>query len=483
MLDIETQINSIMAADITGSVIQTHGTTINAVGFPAPVGSIALIDRPGSTALRAEVIGFKENLTILYPYGDISGVRRGNRVRIQRTIPWLRVGDNLLGRVIDAEGNAIDGLPQPLLEDRIVCQHDAPDPCSRPRIDSILSTGVRAIDGMFTCGKGQRLGIFAGSGVGKSVTLGMMARYTDADVIVIGLIGERGREVNDFIERDLGKAGLAKSVVVVSTSNDPALLRVRAPMTTLAIAEYFRDQGKDVLVLMDSLTRFAMAQREIGLSAGEPPTTRGYPPSVFAMLPKLVERAGRAERGSITAFFTVLVEGDDMNDPIGDTVRGLLDGHLWLSRKLSTRGHYPAIDPIESISRLMPDICDPVHLKASRAMRKSLAIYLDNEDLISIGAYRAGSNPEIDESIKMRPEIDDYLRQAVEEKAELPETVRRIRTLMLGEQVETPPAAAVETPVRRGNDKSGPDKDGNTTTNATANNRITNDRIARAAAT
>ncbi|MGL4941954.1 MAG: FliI/YscN family ATPase [Thermoguttaceae bacterium] len=437
MMTLAEQVQTIMPSVLTGTVLQTHGMTISAGGFPAPVGAIALVERQsmgggnGETTLRAEVIGFRNQETILYPYSDIAGIRRGNRVSLLQTVPWLRVGEGLLGRVIDCEGRAIDQRPQPSLPDRVAYNNTPPDPCSRPRIHDILSTGVRAIDGLFTCGRGQRLGIFAGSGVGKSVTLGMMARYTNADVIVIGLIGERGREVNDFIERDLGEEGLRKSVVVVSTSNEPALMRVRAPMTTMAIAEYFRDQGKDVLVLMDSVTRLAMAQREIGLAAGEPPTTRGYPPSVFAMLPRLVERAGRSPRGSITAFFTVLVEGDDQNDPIGDTVRGLLDGHLWLSRKLSTRGHYPAINPIDSISRLMPDICDPKHLKASRLMRKLLGIYADNEDIISIGAYQ-GKNAEIDHAIRMKPEIDRYLQQPVEEHAALDDSIRRITEMMLG---------------------------------------------------
>ncbi len=430
MHSIEIHIDSIMPARIVGTVVQTHGMTIAAAGFPAPVGSVAEIDRPGGESLVAEVIGFRDDLTILYPYSDITGVRRGNRIRLTKTLPWLRVGENLLGRVLNAEGKPVDGLPLPVLEDRILFDNDPPMASSRPRIHDILSTGVRAIDGMFTCGAGQRLGIFAGSGVGKSVTLGMIARYTSADVIVIGLIGERGRELNDFIQRDLGEEGLKKTVVVVATSNEPALMRVRAPMTAMAIAEYFRDQGKNVLIMMDSLTRFAMAQREIGLAAGEPPTTKGYPPSVFAMLPKLVERAGRSPSGTITAFFTVLVEGDDHNDPIGDTVRGLLDGHIWLSRKLSTRGHYPAIDPIESISRLMPDICDREHLKSARAMRKLLGVYLDNEDLISIGAYRQGSNPEIDYAIRMKPQIDQFLQQDVGDKADLVETVQQIKTLM-----------------------------------------------------
>ena len=432
MLKLEDHIKTIMPARIVGSIVQTLGKTIAAADFPGPIGSVAEIDRSDGRPLTAEVIGFKGDLTILYPHSDITGVRRGNRIRLTKTLPWLRVGENLLGRIINASGKPVDNLPLPVLEDRILFDNDPPPAASRPRIDSILSTGVRAIDGMLTCGCGQRLGIFAGSGVGKSVTLGMIARYTDADIIVIGLIGERGRELNDFIERDLGEEGLKKSVVVVATSDEPALMRVRAPMTTMAIAEYFRDQGKNVLVMMDSLTRMAMAQGEIGQEAGEPTRTKGYTPSVFAMLPRLVERAGRSAKGTITAFFTVLVEGDDHNDPIGDAVRGLLDGHIWLDRKLSTRGHYTSIDPIESISRLMPDICDSDHLKAARAMRRLLAVYLSNEDLISIGAYRAGSNPEIDHAIKMKPLIDQFLQQDRDDHAKLGETMQRIKELMQG---------------------------------------------------
>ena len=434
MLNLEDQISTIMPVRLVGSVVETLGSTVSAIGFPAPIGAVAQIERQGIEPLFAEVIGFKNQQTLLYPYSDISGIRRGNRVFLSKTFPWLRVGENMLGRVFNPEGRVVDGKPQPVLNDRANFNNKPPNPCSRPRINSILSTGVRAIDGMFTCGRGQRIGIFAGSGVGKSVTLGMMARYTNADVNVIALIGERGRELNDFIERDLGEEGLRKSVVVVATSNEPALMRVRAPYTAMAIAEYFRNQGKDVLVLMDSLTRFAMAQREIGLAAGEPPTTRGYPPSVFGMLPQLVERAGRSASGSITGFFTVLVEGDDTNDIIGDTVRGLLDGHLWLSRRLSTRGHYPAIDPIESISRLMPDICDPDHLKAARMLRRLISVYLDNEDLISIGAYRTGSSGEIDHAIQMKPLIDQYLQQEVSEHAKLEDSVERIKKLVFGDK-------------------------------------------------
>ncbi len=416
-----------MPTGLTGSVAQTIGTTVSAAGFPAPVGAVAEIQRQSGSPLLAEVVGFRDELTVLYPLSDLSGVRRGNRVRLMQTTRWLRVGPELLGRVIDAEGNAIDGKPQPALGDRSSLHRAPPDPCTRPRIDRPLATGVRAIDGLLTCGKGQRMGIFSGSGVGKSVLLGMMSRYTSADVIVIALIGERGREVNQFLERDLGPAGLAKSIVVVATSNQPALLRIQAASTATAIAEHFRDQGKDVLLLMDSLTRFALAQREIGLAAGEPPTTRGFTPSVFAMLPKLVERAGCSTRGSITAFYSVLVEADDPNEPISDAVRGLLDGHTWLSRKLSSRGHFPAIDVLESVSRLLPDVTDAEHRDATYALRDLLAAYRDHQDLISIGAYRHGSNASVDAAIAMQDDVNRYLRQSVEE----PSTLADAKTQLL----------------------------------------------------
>jgi flagellum-specific ATP synthase len=414
-MDLTQQLNTLMPTALSGSVARTVGMTVSVAGFPAPVGALAEIQCQTGPPLLAEVIGFQDELTLLYPFRDLSGVRHGNRVRLVRTARWLRVGDELLGRVLDAAGNAVDGKPQPALVHRSPFHRDPPHPCNRPRIDAALSTGVRSIDGMMTCGKGQRLGIFAGSGVGKSVTLGMMARYTAADVIVIALIGERGREVNDFIERDLGPEGQAKSVVVVATSNEPALVRVQAAYTATAVAEYFRDQGKDVLLMMDSLTRFALAQREIGLAAGEPPTTRGYPPSVFALLPRLVERAGRSPDGSITAFYTVLVEGDDPNEPIADAVRGLLDGHIWLNRKLASRGHYPAVDVLGSLSRLMSEVASSEHYRASFVVRELMAAYRDHEDLISIGAYRRGSNPTVDVAIDLQNQINGYLRQRVNE--------------------------------------------------------------------
>lgn len=420
------QIRSVMPARIIGSVVRTEGMTVSVTGFPAPIGSLARIDQSGGESILAEVIGFRDNVTLLYSYSELTGIRRGNRIEMVRTVPWLRIGDELLGRVIDAFGQPIDNLPQPVLPCRIRFDRRPPDPCHRPRIDSVLSTGIRAIDGFLTVGNGQRIGIFAGSGVGKSVTLGMMARNTDADVIVIGLVGERGREVNDFIERNLGQEGKRKSVVVVSTSNEPALMRVRAAESAMAIAEYFRDQGKNVLFLFDSLTRYAMALREIGLAAGEPPATRGYPPSVFSVIPQLVERAGRSSLGSITALMTVLVEGDDKNDPICDAVRGLLDGHIWLSRKLSTRGHYPAIDPLESISRLMPDICSPDHLAAAGKVRRLLGVYAENEDLITVGAYRTGTNSEIDRAIQLKPMIDQWLCQQIDEKSTFQDSLDRL---------------------------------------------------------
>lgn len=421
MLDLTQRIQSLVPTALEGSVVRTAGLTAAVADFPAPVGSLVEIERQSGDPLEAEVIGFRDDLTLLYPLRGMSGVRHGNRVRLRRTCRTLRAGPELLGRVIDAHGLAIDGRPQPVLPERVPLDRRPPGALTRPPITSPLSTGVRAMDALLTCGKGQRMGIFAAAGVGKSVTLGMMARYTAADVNVIALIGERGREVNEFLERDLGPSGLARSVVVVATSDEPALVRVHAAFAATAVAEYFRDAGKDVLLLMDSVTRFALAQREIGLAAGEPPTTRGFPPSVFATLPRLLERAGRSAQGSITGFYSVLVEGDDPNEPVSDCVRGLLDGHTLLSRKLAGRGHYPAIDVLASLSRLMSTVVDRQVLDAAMSIRELLGAYADHEDLISIGAYRRGSNPAVDVALEMREEIDKFLRQRVDE----PTTVAR----------------------------------------------------------
>ncbi|MCU0958806.1 MAG: FliI/YscN family ATPase [Pirellulaceae bacterium] len=419
----------IMPTQIVGSVVQTDGLAASVAGFPAPIGAIVEIERQVGQTVRGEVIGFRDHTTIVYPFGNVSGVRRGSRVRLVSTARFLRVGPALLGRVIDAHAQPLDHLPAPGLVERTRLDRRPPAAVERPRIAVPLATGIRVLDALLTCGRGQRMGIFSGSGVGKSVLLGMMARYTNADVNVIALIGERGREVNEFLERDLGPAGLARSVVVVATSDEPAVVRVQAAQTATAVAEYFRDRGQHVLLMMDSLTRFAMAQREIGLAAGEPPTTRGYPPSVFGLLPRLVERAGLTPQGSITAFYSVLVEGDDTSEPISDAVRGLLDGHTVLSRRLASRGHYPAVDVLASISRVMPDIVSREQREAAATLRELLAVYYEHEDLISIGAYRKGSHPLVDVALQMKPDIDQFVRQAIDQSSALETTVQGVLQL------------------------------------------------------
>jgi flagellum-specific ATP synthase len=445
-----TQLDGAMLTGITGSVVQTTGLTVAVAGLPAPVGAVVGIRRQADGEVEAEVIGFRDDRTLVMPLEDLDGVRRGSEVRLIRTARRIKIGPALLGRVVDARGRCIDGRPQPMLAERFKLQGPNVAATERPRIDAALGTGVRCIDGMLTCGRGQRLGIFAGSGVGKSVLMGMMARYTQADVTVIALIGERGREVNEFLERELGPEGLARSVVVVATSNEPALLRVQAAYAATTIAEYFRDAGNNVLLVMDSVTRFALAQREIGLAAGEPPTTRGFPPSTFALLPRLVERAGRTHRGSITAFYSVLVEGDDENEPIADAVRGLLDGHVWLTRRLAERGHYPAIDVLRSISRLANDLSTPEEKQARQVVRELLATYAENEDLVTIGAYRKGANRTLDAAVDMRDEINRHLRQAVEERVTI-EQVRRDLAALAGKCLtrlsSAGPMAAVAPPL------------------------------------
>lgn len=423
------RIRSVLPFRMEGTVIRTVGMTVAAADFPAPVGAVAEIVRPSGSPLLAEVVGFRDRLTLLYPYGETTGLRRGDRVRLRRSTWQLPAGEGLLGRVVDPLLVPLDGRPLAGLTNRLLLAASPPAPCHRPPISEPLATGVRAIDGLLTCGKGQRLGIFSGSGVGKSVLLGMMARFSSASRVVLALIGERGREVREFLDRDLGPEGLARSVVVVATSDKPAVLRVRALFVATRIAEYFRDQGHDVLLLVDSLTRFAMAQREVGLAAGELPSSRGYPPSVFALLPPVVERAGRAPLGSITAFYSVLVEGDDPHEPIADCVRGLLDGHIWLSRKLASAGHYPAIDILESLSRLMPAVTTPEHYQAAGTIRRLLAAYREHEDLITIGAYRRGTDKVVDCALELREAIDSYLRQGMNKPASFPETVEQLLAL------------------------------------------------------
>lgn len=410
------QLDRSLTARIVGRVVELEGATVGVAGLNVPVGAYVEIDRPGHP-LYAEVIGFRRGMTLVAPMDSPQGVRRGTKVWLRQTRRRFRVGPALLGRVIDAQGKPLDDKRIPACHHSTQLHHRPPEVMQRPPISSPIITGIKAIDGLLTCGLGQRVGIFSGSGVGKSVTLGMMARNTSADVNVIALVGERGREVTEFIDRDLGPEGLRRSVVIVATSDQPAILRVQAAMLATSIAEYFRDEGNNVLLMMDSLTRFAMAQRELGLAAGEPPTTKGYPPSVFALLPQLVERAGRSPKGSITGFYTVLVEGDDTNEPIADAVRGLLDGHLVLTRQLAGQGHYPAIDILQSISRLMPALASQEHQAHALRVRQLLSAYQTHEDLISIGAYRTGANPQVDAAIQLRDPIRDYLTQDMHESS------------------------------------------------------------------
>jgi len=414
---------------IEGRVRSIRGTTILAGGLPTPIGSVVRISRRQGSHLDAEVIGFDGSTTLLSPLAPMDGVSQGDSVRLFRTMRTVPAGLELIGRVLDASGEPIDDkgpLPPSI---RVPCDAIPIAALDRPPIDRVLPTSIRAFDAFLTLGYGQRIGIFAGSGVGKSTLLGMLARGTAADVVVIGLIGERGREVREFLERDLTEVGRKKCVTVIATSDMPAPQRILAAKTATAIAEAYRDAGKNVLLLMDSVTRFAMAQREIGLAAGEVPTTRGYPPSVFAMLPQLVERAGMSNRGSITAIYTVLVEGDDANEPISDALRGLLDGHVHLSRSIAARGRYPAIDILPSLSRLQNQLVDRSHNEAAMKVRAMMAIYKENEDLINIGAYNTGSNPAIDRAIQMRPEIESFLAQGQYELVPWETTQQAIRSL------------------------------------------------------
>lgn len=402
-----------MPLEIQGGVSQVRGMAIHAVDLPVPVGSmVRVLTRGGrGPVLAAEVVGFDQQQTIVMPLGSTEGVKRGDRVIADQFMQMVDVGWSLLGRVLDGLGKPIDNkgplmdtVARPLTPEPV-------DPMDRPTIDTPLATGVRAVDGLISVGRGQRVGIFAAPGVGKSTLLGTMARHTAADVSVVALVGERGREVRDFIKNNLGDEGMAKSVVVAATSDEPPLVRLRAAMLANTVAEFFREAGKDVLFIMDSVTRFCHAQRQIGLAAGEPPATKGYPPSAFAMLPRLLERSGRTREGSITGLYAVLVEGDDMTEPVADAVRGILDGHIQLSRDLAHRGHWPAIDVLDSISRVADDVTDAEQQSARTEVLKAVNSYRQVEDLLNIGAYAAGSNPDFDLAIACKPSIDQLLQQ------------------------------------------------------------------------
>ena len=414
---------------VSGRVTDVIGLVVEATGPGAPLGSLCHIVGPEEHVIPAEVVGFRTGRVLLMPLGDLAGVAPGSRVVLVRERPIVRVGDGMLGRVIDGLGRPLDGRGPIELEEEYPIYGQRLNPLDRSPIREPLDLGIRAINALLTCGRGQRLGILAGSGVGKSALLGMMARYTRAEVNVIGLIGERGREVREFVERDLGD-GLSRSVVVAATSDQPPLVRIRGAFLATTIAEHFRDQGSDVLLMMDSLTRVAMAQREVGLSVGEPPSARGYTPSVFALMPRLLERAGRGREGSITGLYTVLVEGDDMNEPIADTARSLLDGHVVLSRRLASDGHYPAIDVLGSISRVMLDIVPSEHQACAGRVRAWLATHRDAEDLINIGAYSRGANQAIDEAVARLPGVTRFLRQPLNEPSTITDSVADLKKLV-----------------------------------------------------
>ena len=417
----------------SGRVVQIIGLVVESIGPAVSVGDLCRIENPETgEKIKAEVVGFRDNRILLMPLGSIAGITPGSIVVSTGEQLRIPVGEELIGRVLGGLGQPIDGKG-PILSTKTRIIDSPPIPAlKRNRISQAVRTGIKAMDIMATCGQGQRMGIFAGSGVGKSVLLGMIARGSSADVNVVALVGERGREVREFIEKDLGEEGLKRSVVVVVTSDQPSLIRIKGANVATAIAEYFRDQGMNVMLLMDSVTRIAIAQREIGLAVGEPPATKGYTPSVFAMLPRLLERAGNNERGSITGLYTVLVEGDDFNEPISDAVRSILDGHVALSRRLAAVNQYPAIDILDSISRLMIDVSTPEHLTLAARVREIVATYRESEDLINIGAYVKGSSSKIDYAISKIGEINQFFRQAIEERCDFDESLSRLAAIFAG---------------------------------------------------
>lgn len=424
-------LNSLNLIKYTGSVSQVIGLTIESIGPAVKVGEVCKIfPLKGGQPILAEVVGFKEKKVLLMPLGEMEGIGPGSKVEAMDNSLQVKVGSELLGRVLDGLGNPLDGFGQIQDTTTYSVMGKPPNPLDRAKIEEPLSLGVRAIDGMLTCGNGQRIGIFAGSGVGKSTLLGMIARNTNAEVNVIALIGERGREVKEFIDNDLKEEGLKKSVVIVATSDQPPLIRMKGALLATSIAEYFRDQGKNVMLLMDSVTRFSMAQREVGLAIGEPPVTKGYTPSVFAILPKLLERSGTAEKGAITGLYTVLVDGDDMNEPIADAVRGILDGHIVLSRNMANRNHYPAIDVLASVSRVMPNIVPRDHIDISNKIKEVISVHKEAEDLINIGAYSKGSNKNIDYAIENIDKINSFLQQGTHEKTSFNETQELMKKIL-----------------------------------------------------
>lgn len=415
----------------SGKITKVTGLTIESNGPMASIGELCYIyPHNSSDPIKAEVVGFKDDRILLMPLGEMNGIASGSSVVASGRALSVNVGSELVGRVLDGLGNPIDGKGPIKAQKFYPVSNNPPNPLERKKIKEPLSLGVKAIDGLLTCGKGQRIGIFSGSGVGKSTLMGMISRNSTADVNVIGLIGERGREVREFIENDLKEEGLKRSVLVVVTSDQPALVRVKGAMVATAIAEYFRDSGMNVMLLMDSLTRFAMAQREIGLAIGEPPVTRGFTPSVFAVLPRLLERAGNSSDGTITGLYTVLVDGDDLNEPVTDTVRGILDGHIVLSRHLANQNHYPAIDILASISRVMPSVVTKEHREISNKIKDILATYKESEDLINIGAYKKGSNKKIDIAIDLIEGINDFLKQDVDKSYTFEETLSMMSSIV-----------------------------------------------------
>lgn len=414
-----------------GKIDKVVGMMIESTGPECKIGDICKIfQRDRKRVIQAEVVGFRGNKVLLMPYEEPEGISPGNLVECTHSALKIGVSDQLIGRVISAVGEPLDQGPPIECEDQYEVQSVSANPLSRPRIHEVLEFGIKAIDGLLTIGKGQRMGIFAGSGVGKSTLMGMIARNVKADVNVIALVGERGREVREFLERDLGEEGLARSVLVVATSDQSPMQRMKSALVATTIAEYFKDQGKDVLLMMDSLTRFAMAQREIGLATGEPPVARGYTPSIYSMMPKLLERTGNFEQGSITGIYTVLVEGDDVNEPIADTVRGIIDGHIVLSRQIAMRNHYPAIDILGSVSRLMNDITDREQGEIAGAMRNLMSIYDSNYDLVSIGAYKSGTNKALDQALEKIDQIHEFLKQKVDENIVYQQSVEWMKAAM-----------------------------------------------------